>query len=362
MRFKLNLSKDILKRMEAKVKILKINKNFKELKKIEAILLINKNLPKNEIAKILDISTETLRVWLKEFLYRGLRFLKKLKIPGKSSKLSKSEKKKLCRIIDKGPEASGFMGCCWQTPMINEIIKKEFGINFSTKYISQLLDNLGYSYKRATFVSDARDEEKRKIWLEEIWPTILKESDQKNSHILFGDECSFAQSGSIGYTWAKKGSTPIVKTSGSTKSYKVFGFIEYYSGTFYSMGYEGRMNSDIYIEFLKEVLKFTRKHLIIIQDGATYHTSEEVDDFFAEHCDRITVYQLPVCSPDYNPIEKLWKKIKEKGTHLKYFPTFDSLVGKVQESLDFFRLKKEEILSLFLNYNNIELLYRMKLI
>jgi len=26
---------------------------------------------------------------------------------------------------------------------------------------------------------------------------------------------------------------------------------------------------------------------------------------------RLTVYNLPFYSPDYNPIEKLWKKIKE---------------------------------------------------
>jgi transposase len=43
----------------------------------------------------------------------------------------------------------------------------------------------------------------------------------------------------------------------------------------------------------------------------------------------MTVYQLPAYSPDYNPIEALWKKIKQNGTHLHYFSTFESLTEKV---------------------------------
>jgi transposase len=37
---------------------------------------------------------------------------------------------------------------------------------------------------------------------------------------------------------------------------------------------------------------------------------------FAEHADQLAVFQLPVDSPDYNPIEKFWKKIKRKKAHL----------------------------------------------
>ena len=68
--------------------------------------------------------------------------------------------------------------------------------------------------------------------------------------------------------------------------------------------------------------------------------------FFEVHTDRLTVFELPSYSPDYNPIEKLWKKVKEKGTHLQYFPTFEALKEKVQETLSFFENAKQEVLSL----------------
>ena len=52
-------------------------------------------------------------------------------------------------------------------------------------------------------------------------------------------------------------------------------------------------------------------------------------------------------APDYNPIEALWKKTKEKGVHLKYFPTFESLVQKVDELLEEFVETPKEILKVF---------------
>ena len=56
--------------------------------------------------------------------------------------------------------------------------------------------------------------------------------------------------------------------------------------------------------------------------------------------------QLPTYSPDYNPIEKLWKKIKQQETHLHYFPTFEALTDKVEQALLKFANIPEEILAL----------------
>jgi transposase len=39
------------------------------------------------------------------------------------------------------------------------------------------------------------------------------------------------------------------------------------------------------------------------------HTSKAMRKFFADRQDRITAYQLPSYSPDYNPIEYLWKNV-----------------------------------------------------
>jgi hypothetical protein len=76
--------------------------------------------------------------------------------------------------------------------------------------------------------------------------------------------------------------------------------------------------------------------------------------FFEKHKDRLTVHRLPAYSPDFNPIEKLWKKVKEKGTHLHYFPTFETLMNKVHESLMQFKSAPKEVLALFGMYYRLD--------
>ena len=99
-------------------------------------------------------------------------------------------------------------------------------------------------------------------------------------------------------------------------------------------------------------MRKTRKHIILIQDGARYHTSKATRKYFEKHAERFTVFNLPSYSPDYNPIEMLWKKVKEKYIHLHYFPTFESLKEKVNEALLGFKDLKKEILALFGLYDN----------
>ena len=162
----------------------------------------------------------------------------------------------------------GFPGACWRTPMIQWLIEENFGVFYNARYLSEVLKNMGFSYQKATFVADKRDEEKRHEWLEKIWPEIRRISEKKNAYILFGDEASFPQWGTLSYTLSRRGQQPVIQTSGTKRCYKVFGLIDYFTGRFFSKGHEGKLNSDSYIEFLTEVLSNTRKHIILIQDKA----------------------------------------------------------------------------------------------
>ena len=119
-----------------------------------------------------------------------------------------------------------------------------------------------------------------------------------------------------------------------------------FRGRLFHQGTQGRLNSASYTAFLQQVLEQTTAPIYLIQDGARYHTSKATHVFFAAHADRLTVAQLPSYSPDYNPIEKLWKQVKQEDTHLVYFPTFEALRDKVETALLKFARRAEDILSL----------------
>lgn len=353
--FRLSLSKSAMEELESKLQAAQRRGDIRLLKRILAILLVCQGHNRQEISSGLRLSVESIRLWVGAFLLHGVSGLMSKRPPGRPSKLTRSQKKELERTIEAGPSEAGFPGNCWRTPMIQCLIYERFGVLYSVHYISQLLKNMGFSYQKARFVSDHLDEEARKQWFSESWPKIRSLARQKNAHIFFGDEASFAEWGSLTYTWAKRGCQPTVKTSGKRKGYKVFGLIEYFTGKFFYKCHEGKLNSESYARFLKEVLSKTRRHIILIQDGARYHTSAAMREFFEKHKDRLTVFQLPAYSPDFNPIEKLWKKVKEKGIHLHYFPVFEALKAKVHESLVFFKHAPLEVLSLFGLYRKQEL-------
>jgi hypothetical protein len=52
-----------------------------------------------------------------------------------------------------------------------------------------------------------------------------------------------------------------------------------------------------------------------------------------ESPDRASVAPL---FPEFNPIEFFWRNLKKHTTHLRYFPTFDKLVEKVDSKLRYF--------------------------
>ncbi len=347
MNFRLSISKSIKVRLHKKMKYAERAGNLSLVKRILAILAIIEDKRISEVAKLLCVSREAIRNWVKRFLVSGIEGLVSKKSTGRPPKLTKSQRKELARLIDEGPTAAGLIGNCWRSPMIQHLIMERFGVYYSVNYISQLLKNMGFSYQKARFVSDHLDRDKREHWLQHTWPEILVLARQKAAYLLFGDEASFPQWGTLSYTWSRKGKQPTIETSGKRKGYKVFGLIDYFTGRFFYNCQEGRLNSATYMDYLKEVLRQTRKHIVLIQDGARYHTNAAMNEFFKVHKDRLTVYNLPSYSPDYNPIEKLWKKVKEKGTHLHYFPTFQALKNKVEEVLLYFDNTKQEVLALF---------------
>ena len=289
-------------------------------------------------------------VWLTALILFGLESLSFQSSGGRKAKLTPTQKKRLGQLIEEGPQAAGFESGCWNSILVRLLIEREFGVLYNRYYVCELLRNLGFSFQKARFVSDHLDEAARQAWMQVEWPRLLRAARQQHAKIMFGDEASFPQWGSLSYTWARCGQQPTIKTSGVRKGYKVFGLIEYFSGRFFYEATAGKFTSETYQAFLRRVLRETRGLVFLIQDGAKYHTSKATRAFLAAHAARLTVHQLPSYSPDYNPIEYLWRKVKREATHNKYFAAFEHLVDSVEKTLAAFTHRCAEVLNLFGHY------------
>jgi transposase len=344
--FRFTMSASYRKAVECRMKTAQRLGQLHQVKYCLALLAVVDGQSVAQVALVLRVHEKTVATWIRKFCCYGLQGAPRTKPIGRPPKLTPTQKGALATLIEEGPGKAGFSGACWRSPMIQQMISERFGVYYNVFYIAQLLKNLGFSYQKAAFVSDHLNEQKRQEWCTKTWPQILRLAKARKALLLFGDEASFPQWGTLTYTWARRGQQPKVKTSGKRKGYKVFGLIDYFTGCFFYQGQEGRLNSTAYIAFLRRVLEHTTQPIILIQDGAKYHTSAETKAFFAQQTARLHVVQLPTYSPDYNPIEKLWKKIKQHETHLHYFPTFEALTEKVEQALLRFANIPEEILAL----------------
>jgi transposase len=347
---RIRISTEMVKQMTQALHKAYKSGDAKMIRRILVLLDYSRGDSPDTIASRHGVGLSSVYAWLKQLLVSGLASLKPRWKGGRPGKLSKSQKKRLCELIKAGPQASGYPCGCWSGLLIQDLIWQAFGVLYNAHYVCDLLKSLGFSYQKARFVADHLDETKRLLWMKQTFPELKQQAQAAGASLLFGDEASFAQWGSLSYTWAPIGQQPVVPTSGKRKAYKVFGLIDFFSGRLFYQGIEGKFNSESYIAFLEAVLNQTSQPLFLVQDGARYHVSKLTRRFFQEQAGRLTVAQLPGYSPDYNPIEFLWRALKRRTTHNVYFPEFAALIASVEDALAFFQTRADYVKSLFTIY------------
>ncbi len=278
------------------------------------------------------VHVDSVYTWLHTLLAAGVAGLRSAPKAGRTAKLSGEQKGQLRTLLLAGPAAAGYPPGGWHSPTVAALIERACGVRFAVGYVPALLRRLGFSYQKARFVSDHLDAAARAAWLTQQWPQIVADAQAQGALLLFGDAASFAQWGSLGYSWAAVGAPLTVPTSGRRKGYKLWGLVEWFSGQVWWAGQAERLTGVGYCAFLAEVLARTTQPVVLVQDGARYHTSKAVQEWQAAQGARLTVYQLPSYSPDYNPIEHLWRAVKA-GTHNVYFATFAALVERIEHQL-----------------------------
>lgn len=90
---------------------------------------------------------------------------------------------------------------------------------------------------------------------------------------------------------------------------------------------EKRITSAEIIEFLKELLEHNKnKRVFMIWDNAKIHTSKAVEDFIKVHEDSLFILNLPPYSPELNPQENVWNKLKSYFYEYKARSSIDEII------------------------------------
>jgi transposase len=131
-----------------------------------------------------------------------------------------------------------------------------------------------------------------------------------SNRFVFVDECSSNISLAPLYGWARKGERAHQKAPRNWgKNITLLSSIEKEQGMGASLVVEGSTNTTVFHTYLQEVLCPTLKRgQVIVMDNLSAHKGERVRELIeGKGCELV---YLPPYSPDFNPIEQAFSKLK----------------------------------------------------
>lgn len=149
--------------------------------------------------------------------------------------------------------------------------------------------------------------------------------------IWFADEVFFHVDGSISYDWMPKNTRKVIKTNGSKLKDCVLGLIQPEEGISFFLQTEW-IDALVFSAFLNELSEYypDKKHFIIL-DNVAYHKCQGTEEYPLP--ENIELMFLPPYSPDFNPIERLWKLFKDEFVNNNLYKTLNELKEAVYNGL-----------------------------
>ena len=209
-----------------------------------------------------------------------------------------------------GPEAYGFRGDVWTCDRVVEVLKEEFAVSYSKSQVSRLLKRLGWTPQVPITRAIQRDEEAIERWRVESWPALKEKARREHRKLVFVDESGFYLLPGVVKTYAPEAETPVMDEWQTRDHLSVMGGVTP-QGKVYSLVRPKSLNGLHSIEFLVHLGRLAGDRLLVIWDGSPIHRRVEVKDFVAEAGDAIHLEPLPAYAPDLNPVEWMWRHLKE---------------------------------------------------
>ena len=209
-------------------------------------------------------------------------------------------------------------------------VRETFGKFRCRETLRRALHRLGFSWKKGKKLLNKASPMARKAFVEQIQELLMDATYDKHL-LVYIDEAHIHQDADLGFMWSVCGKRAWVGSTSPGLSAKstFYGLYAYNEGQVHIWPYE-RANGEITIEVLKRLRDiYPDRKLIIIWDGASYHRSATVQEAAAAL--EMTLIKLPAYSPDFMPVEALWRWLREDVTYNYCHQTRQELLTAVTE-------------------------------
>lgn len=135
-------------------------------------------------------------------------------------------------------------------------------------------------------------------------------------------------------SWYQKGSKPKVKSYPGRKSVAYSGFVLPKTGELF-VTKPSWFNYETTISCIREFITnrptAEKGHLFLVMDNAPWHKKAKrliaEDEQYSDIKEAVTIISLPPYSPDYNPIEQVWRITRREKTHNRFWGKLETLVS-----------------------------------
>ena len=270
-----------------------------------------------KIAEALGVHHATVGRWLMQYREKGVKGIKSGKRgrpTGSCKLLSADDENRIRRLImDRSPDQFKLDYALWTRKAVRELIAQETGVDIAIRTVGTYLANWGFTPQKPLRKAYEQSPAKVEQWLKEDYPAIAEKAKDEGAEIYWGDETGLRTDSQHGRGYAPAGKTPVIRLNAKRESTNMISAINNQGKVRFQI-YDGTMNADRLIGFMKRLIKDAKRKVILILDNLKVHHAKVVRAWLEENSEKIEVFYLPSYSPELNPDEYLNCDLKA-GVH-----------------------------------------------
>ncbi len=241
------------------------------------------------------------RLWIELFNRGGIGGLITRPKPGRPRKVKLERVRDLLVPVLENPAQAGQVH--WTGVKIHGYLKEKLSLELGYRTAVRWLHELDFHLRVPQPWPERQNEEERKRFVEELRLLCADPAVE----LWFSDECGVEGDPRPRRRWVQPGKRRTVPYLGDHIRQNVIGAVAPQSGALFSLIVDG-VDTDVFQVFLDEMAKAIPKkegmRQLLILDNASWHRAARVNWHHFES------KFLPGYSPDFNPIERLWLRLK----------------------------------------------------
>jgi transposase len=281
--------------------------------RIMAVRRVREGERPSDVIRSYGLCRTTIYKWLQAAKRGGEKALKARKSPGPKPKLTDHQKQQVFRWMNgKDPRQYGFDFGLWTRKIVQSLVGERFGLDLGVTAVGRLLAELEITPQKPLRRAYERDPKAIAKWMEEDYPRLRVRARRRGAKIFFLDEAGIRSDSVLGRTWAPKGQTPAVETSGRRQSVNAISAVNA-RGEFWFKVYTQRLNKERFLHFLKAFMRGRQIPVLLVIDGHPAHRARIIAEYVQSLKGRLEIHFLPGYAPELNPDEFVWNHLKNKA-------------------------------------------------